>query len=334
MSTTRPAGTWHASAPVRLDFAGGWTDVAPFSTDLGGAVVNAALSLRVTASITPGGDSYRLEASDLGERVETHAIDQDGVLSLHKAALRRGRVGPCALQTRSGAPAGSGLGSSGALGVALVAAIDAAKEVARSPAETAEEAWRIEAVDAGLAGGRQDQYAAALGGFHHFCFTSNGVHVETLALDDEFRRALGGQTIICYTGASRISSRMISRVMEGYANGDRRITGALQGLAALAAPMAEALRSADFREVGRLLTRNWEHQVSLDPGMRTAEMARLEDAMLRAGSLGGKAAGAGAGGCMFFICPDPARARAAATAAGARVLSCQWDPEGVRTWRE
>ena len=327
-------GTWHASAPVRLDFAGGWTDVAPFSTDLGGAVVNAAIALRATATITTGGDTYRLEAADLGETVETTSIESDGALSLHKAALRRAGVGPCRLHTISSAPAGSGLGSSGALGVALVAAIDATRAISRGPAETAEEAWNVEAVDAKLAGGRQDQYAAAHGGFNLLHFSAAGVGVQPLELDPSFRHLLAGHTVICYTGASRISSRMISRVMEGYAAGDRGIMNALASLVAVAAPMAAALSASDLREAGRLLSLNWSHQVALDAGMKTAEMASLEEAMNRAGSLGGKAAGAGAGGCMFFICDDPGRARAAARDAGARVIPCEWTMQGVQVWRE
>ena len=308
--------------------------MAPFSTDLGGAVVNAAIALRASASITPGGTTWRLEASDIDARLETTSLENDGSLSLHKAALRRGHAGPCLLRSVSSAPAGSGLGSSGALGVALVAAIDASRTIVRTPAETAEEAWQVEAVDAALAGGRQDQYAAALGGFNHLRFSRAGVRIERLDLDTGFHRALATHTIICYTGASRISSRMITRVMDGYAAGDPGITGALNGLAALADPMAGALHRGDLSEVGRLLSRNWQHQIALDPGMRTPEMARLEEAMSRAGSLGGKAAGAGAGGSMFFVCEDPEAGRRAALAAGARVIPCEWASEGVRAWHE
>jgi len=219
--------SFHATAPVRLDLAGGWTDVAPFAIDEGGAVVNAAIDLRVSAVITPGGSNFRLEAADLNERLDTDSIANDGKLSLHKAALRRSGIGPCLLRTSSTASAGSGLGSSGALGVSLVAAIDAARQVERSPAATAEEAWQVEAVDARLAGGRQDQYAAALGGFNHLRFTADGVDARPIELDPAFKQLLADSMIICYTGASRVSSRMISRVMAGYAAGEPGITSAL-----------------------------------------------------------------------------------------------------------
>jgi D-glycero-alpha-D-manno-heptose-7-phosphate kinase len=218
--------------------------------------------------------------------------------------------------------------------VTLVAAIDALRSIERAAAETAEEAWQVEAIDAQLAGGRQDQYAAALGGFHHFCFTAEGVRVDPIVLDSGFANRLAESMIVCYTGASRISSRMIARVMDGYAGKDPRITGALRGIVSLAEPMAAALRDSDLHQVGRLLTANWRFQVALDSGMQTAEMLRLEAAMERAGSMGGKAAGAGAGGCMFFVCSDPEAAANAAREAGARVIPCSWASEGVHAWRE
>lgn len=326
--------SFHASAPVRLDFAGGWTDVAPFATRERGRVCNAAIDLRVTATVQPGGALYRLVAEDLAERQETPDLAPDGRLPLHKAALRRSGIGACELSTRSAAPAGSGLGSSGALGVALVGALDLARGVVRAAAETAEEAWRVEALDADLAGGRQDQYAAALGGFNTLTFFAGGeVAITPIELAPEFRATLAEHLLICYTGASRVSSRMIARVMDAYAAGDASITAALRDMADIALDMADALVKGDLHAVGALLDRNWKNQQALDPGMRTAEMAGLESAMRRAGAIGGKAAGAGAGGCMFFVCEDPARGREAAEAAGATVLPCVWAAEGVRTWR-
>src|SRR6266511_5749812 len=97
--------------------------------------------------------------------------------------------------------------------------------------------------------------------------------------------------------------------------------------------MAEALRGADVARVGTLLSENWEHQQALDPAMRTAEMAQLEAAATQAGALGGKAAGAGAGGCMFFIMRGDGRQAASAVVGdGAKVLPLSWASEGVRSW--
>jgi galactokinase/mevalonate kinase-like predicted kinase len=95
--------------------------------------------------------------------------------------------------------------------------------------------------------------------------------------------------------------------------------------------MVAALHAADFAKVGALFSENWRLQQLLDPGMSTPEMARLEHAMLDAGALGGKAAGSGAGGSMFFLAPDdPSEARRAVGRLGMRLLPVRWALMGVR----
>ena len=328
--------TIHASAPVRLDFAGGWTDVPPFSAREGGIVVNGAIQHFAHAEVTLGGTGFRLSAEDLGARAAIlHAagLEIGGPLGLLKAALRMLPVGPCALTTRVDTPPGSGLGSSGALDVALVTALSAARGEHHSPIETAEQAWHLEVVEAKIPGGRQDQMAAAVGGFSLLKFDDPEVRREPLALDPAFLDALARQTVLCYTGTSRVSGETITRVMAGYERGDPGITGALRAMKELALAMAEALRGQDLVRVGALLAENWSRQQELDPIMRTEEMARLERLMNSCGAIGGKAAGAGAGGSMFFLVPDdPVAAAAAARAAGASVLPVTWAPEGARTW--
>jgi D-glycero-alpha-D-manno-heptose-7-phosphate kinase len=328
--------TYHATAPVRIDLAGGWTDVPPFSQREGGSVVNAALRLHVHARLDLGGELIRLVAEDVNEVLEcanSGGLVRDGKLDLAKAALRMFPVtGPCTLTTRGDAPPGSGLGTSGALDVALVACLSAARQERLDPRDVAREAWHLETVEAGLPGGKQDQFAAALGGFHRFTFRDPDVGVEPLTLDPAFAADLERHLVLCYTGVSRVSGRTIARVMDAYESGDAQVTEALRALRTLADRMTEALRAADLPLVGELLTENWRQQQALDADMRTPEMARLEEAMTDAGVLGGKAAGAGAGGCMVFLVRDPARAADAARRVGATVLPVAWEPDGVRTW--
>lgn len=322
-----------ASAPVRLDFAGGWTDVPPFSAREGGVVVNAAITLRVEAEFEPGREGLLLRSEDLNQAaVARSAADlaPNGVLDLHKAALRMFPPGPGTLRTRSAVPKGSGLGSSGALDVALVAVLAELRGESVSPEELAAYGWELEVVEAGHAGGRQDQYAAALGGVHRLGFRDPVVAVERLAPDAEFMAELQRRLLICYTGQSRVSSDTISRVMGAYERGDAGVTGALREMVEIAERMAEALVSGDLLRVAELLSANWACQQRLDPGMQTPEMARLEAAMHSAGALGGKAAGAGAGGSMFFLMgDDPAAGRRAAMSAGATILDAGWSAVGV-----
>jgi D-glycero-alpha-D-manno-heptose-7-phosphate kinase len=328
---------YHATAPLRLDFAGAWTDVPPFSAREGGVVVNAAIGLRTHVALSFGGNRLRLVSEDLGETLEcanSGGLVLDGKLDLLKAALRMFPVlGAFTLTTRCDAPLGSGLGSSGALDVALVAALTKARLERLGERDLAEQAWHVEVIEAKIPGGKQDQYAAALGGWHRLSFRDPDVGVEPLTLDPAFAAELERRMVLCYTNTSRVSGDTISRVMGAYERGDRQVTRALHGLKDVAEAMVVALRSADLSRVGALLAENWTHQQGLDPGMRTAEMARLEEAMRSAGAIGGKAAGAGAGGSMFFLVAGDRRAAVdAATAAGAEVLPVTWAAEGARAW--
>jgi D-glycero-alpha-D-manno-heptose-7-phosphate kinase len=330
----RPA---QAEAPVRVDFAGGWTDVPPFSAREGGVVVSAAVRLYARALVEPSSGGYRLRAEDLGASLELpgDALPRpDGPLALLKAALRvMGPAVPLSLTTRCEAPVGSGLGGSGALDVAMVAALAAAMGLHLPPRELAERAWRLEALEARVPGGKQDQFSAALGGFNLLRLRDPDVAVEPIPVPAAVAAELERRVVLCYTGASRFSGNTIGRVMAAYERGERRVVDALRRMKVVAAEMAEALPAGDLTAIGRGLAENWRLQQALDGGMCTPEMARLEAAAAAAGALGGKAAGSGAGGCMFFLAGDDVGAvRAAAQRAGATLLPVAWATEGVRAW--
>jgi D-glycero-alpha-D-manno-heptose-7-phosphate kinase len=296
-------------------------------------VVNAAISPRMNVEFSPGGRDILIVARDLGleARVTSAAaLVPEGPLALHQAALRMFPPGPGTLRTFSEVPPGSGLGSSGALDVALIAALARARGEILEPIECADLGWQLETVEAGHPGGRQDQCAAALGGFLCLQFSKGPARVERISLDPSFAADLARRILICYTGRSRLSGDTIARVMSGYARGEPVIAGALRDMRQAAIEMAGALRQSSLEQVGALLQRNWACQQRLDPAMRTAEMARLETAMHGAGALGGKAAGAGAGGCMFFLMGGDLEAgREAALAAGATIVEAGWSTAGV-----
>lgn len=328
------SGTFRAAAPVRLDFAGGWTDVPPFSTREGGVVVSAAIGLYAHAEVRPGGSGLRLVAEDLNASIEVPdqaSLTPKGPLALLQAGLRLLPVGPCTLTTRSEAPPGSGLGSSGALDVALVGALSAARGETREADEVAQLACRLEGVEAGIPGGRQDQYTAAFGGVLRMDFHDPRAVVAPIAVDPAVLAELERRMLLVYTGASRFSGATIGRVMRAYERGDRTVTEALHGLREVAERMVEALQAGDLARIGALLERNWRHQQTLDPGMCTPLMDRLGRALREAGALGGKAAGSGAGGSMFFLGPDdPGPAAAAARALGGTLLPVRWAASGVQ----
>ncbi|MDQ3137877.1 MAG: GHMP kinase, partial [Gemmatimonadota bacterium] len=216
------------------------------------------------------------------------------------------------------------------LDVALVAALSATRGESPDARQVADLACRLEADEAGIAGGRQDQYTAALGGFLRMTFRDPAVAVEPLTLDPAILAELERRVLLVYTGASRFSGSTIARVMRAYERGDPTVSRALVGLREVAERMPDALRAGDLVRIGALLDANWGHQRTLDTDMCTPLMARLDQAMRAHGALGGKAAGAGAGGSMFFLFPgDTAAAADAARALGMTILPVRWTATGV-----
>ncbi len=328
----------HARAPLRIDLAGGWTDIAPYAARSGGAVVNVAISLHAHAQVMRRRGGVDLRALDLGAAVSARAatdLRPDGELALLKAAARR--LGPQTgfeVTTSCDAPPSSGLGGSGALGVALVAAFAVLDGRKPQAAEVAQRAHQIETGDAGVLGGKQDQYAASLGGIQFLEFGEQSVGATRLDPPVDQVHELERHLVLCHTGASRLSGATHAQVWQRCAAGDPAILRALDGLRECASAMRDALAIGDVARAGDLLTRNWELQQALGEGIRTTTMRELERAAEGAGSAGCKACGAGAGGCMVFLA-KAGRAFAVAEAlraAGGQVLRFSFDGAGVVSW--
>jgi D-glycero-alpha-D-manno-heptose-7-phosphate kinase len=300
-----------------------------------GVVANAALAIRVYVEAIRGGTGIRLIAEDLGERVVArHPADlrYDGHLDLHKAALNMLPVaGGLELLTRSDAPAGSGLGASGALDVALVAALAPLRRERYGREEIAEFGFHLETVELGLQGGRQDQYAAALGGVHELRFGAGGVSVHPIPLPFDARAELEAILVLAYTGHSHFSAQTHRRVWTAYGEGRPAVVDALRGIRDLGGAAADALRRADWRALATAMDENWRLQQCLDATISTPGVGRVERAARDAGAWGVKATGAGAGGCLAILAPPEARTSvvAAVAAAGARVLDAGLDMDGL-----
>jgi D-glycero-alpha-D-manno-heptose-7-phosphate kinase len=324
-----------ARAPVRIDFAGGWSDVPTFAEREGGVVTNAALALYVHVECTVGGGTIRLHAEDLAERlvVRTPAeLAYDGRLNLHKAALNMFPVtGGIELLTRADVPAGSGLGASGALDVALVAALAAVRSERYTRNELAELGFDLEAGELKLTGGRQDQYAGALGGWHELTFSADGVDVRSIEPGAERAAALAAMTVIAFTGESHFSSETHCRVWDAYHAGRPGVVDALHTMRGLGAAAARALGAGDWHALAGIVDENWRQQQRLDATIATPVMRRVEQAARAAGAWGLKATGAGAGGCLLILAPreDRAAVEDAVRRAGARVLPAAFDFSGV-----
>lgn len=324
------------AAPMRIDWAGGWTDVPRYADEYGGAVANSALTLCVRVECAMTGDGrIRLHAEDADQHMALSSpaeIRYDGTLDLHKAALNMLPVlGGIEILSRSDAPAGAGLGGSGALDVALLAGLARCRQESFDAAELAEMAFMLEAGELGLTGGRQDQYAAALGGAHLYGFAAQGVSARRLELSDAHIADLEAHVILAYTGRSHFSSQTHDRVWQRFEAGDRDVTDALAGLHALAAEAAQALEAGDWQRLAQVVNENWRRQQQLDVTIATPRTREMDEAVRAAGAWGVKATGAGAGGCLVALAPTESH-EAVVTAfrrLGATVLDARFAAEGV-----
>ncbi|MFL5578280.1 MAG: hypothetical protein ACJ79S_20190 [Gemmatimonadaceae bacterium] len=306
-----------ARAPTRIDFGGGWTDVPPYSEERGGCVCNLAIARYARARLAGGSG---VAAGDAGEGE-----------ALARAAVRRaGLSGDLSLTLARDFPFGAGLGGSSAAGVAAVGALAAWRGALPPREELAEESRRIEVEDLGVAGGRQDHYAAAFGGALHLRFEPDGVRVARIPLDADVVAAIEQRCTVVYTGQSRISGATITAVLDAYRRGDPRTLDALGAMKELADDMAAALGTGALDELGRLVGEHWRWQRELHPAITTPRIEAIADAARRAGALGVKALGASGGGCVLVVAPEGAERRArSAVAALGEVLDFRVDLEGL-----
>jgi D-glycero-alpha-D-manno-heptose-7-phosphate kinase len=282
--------TLSARAPTRLDFGGGWTDVAPYVHDFGAAVCNLAITRYATATVSLDDDARGADAGD------TRVVDD----ALVSAALHCSPVPRASASVSSDFPVGAGLGGSSAAGVALAGALAALAGQPLEAVALAERSRRTEVEELGVAGGFQDHYAAAFGGA--LLLTSDSpVRVERIALSDSCASALAQRIVLVYTGQSRISARTIAAVADACRIGDARVCHALDECKRLAHLMADALGRGDIDALGELVGEHWTHQRALHPSITTDRIDAIHDASVRTGALGMKALGASGGGCVMAI---------------------------------
>ena len=307
-----------ARAPVRLDFGGGWTDVPPYSEEQGGTVCSVAIARYATAALVERSGAAASDAPD-GPR---------GDAQLVLAAMRRAGVHDATLSLRCDYPLGAGLGGSSAAGVAALGACLAWRGEHPALAALAERSRALEVEDLHIAGGRQDHYAAAMGGALALRFGA-GVQAERIPLAPSAVDALERRCLVVYTGASRISGQSIEAVLDAYRARERRVCVALREMRRLAEAMIDALAAGDVDLLGQLVGEHWTHQRALHPSIPTPLIDEILTRAQRAGALGGKALGASGGGCVLVITPDDAAEPVRqAIAALAESLSFRLDHDG------
>jgi D-glycero-alpha-D-manno-heptose-7-phosphate kinase len=304
-------------APLRLGFGGGGTDLSPYCDEHGGAVLNGTIDRYAYAHVTTRTDDRIVfRADDLAtEETLPCSLDFDirEGLGLHRAVYRHmmvehnnGQAAPLTITTTIDVPAGSGLGASSALTVALIEAFVLALELPLGPYDVASLAFDIERRQLGLAGGRQDQYAAAFGGFNFIEFLQGGsnVIVNQLRMRRAHLNEFESSLVICFTGQSRESAHIIKQQVTGLSALDESTVAAMHEVKEYAVTMKKQLLSGDIRGMAEVLNLAWNSKKRTASSVSNPNVERLLTVGLNAGAWGGKVSGAGGGGFIMLL-TDP-----------------------------
>lgn len=336
-----------ARAPLRLGLAGGGTDVSPYCDQFGGYVMNATIDRFAYATVDPAE----------GRMAEFHALDHEvswgwdaqdldqapGAVRLSAGAYRRiceqflgGRHPAIRLRTYSDAPPGSGLGSSSTMVVAVITALSEYFAIPLGEYDIAQLAFTVERRDMALAGGKQDQYAAAFGGMNFIEFhTDDRVIVNPLRVKDWVVAELEASLVLYFTGVSRESARIIDEQVRNASMGKRASVDAMHALKTEAVQMKEALLRGDLAAFTRTFQRGWEAKKRIASSVSNPMIDAIERVAVSNGALATKVSGAGGGGFMMFVC-DPAdrmRLSRALQREGGRLMDFHFNPQGAIAWR-
>ena len=331
-----------AKAPLRISFAGGGTDVPPFPEREGGLVLNATINRYAYGTLRPrADDTLQIQSLDYGLTAEFAAHEPlvfDGKLDLAKAAIRRFAGGSARgfdLLLHSNAPPGSGLGASSAMMVALIGVLKEFRTLPLTDYELAELAHTVEREELGISGGRQDQYAAAFGGFNFIELYGDHVVVNPLRVAPEVMLELEHNLLLCYTGMTRQSDHIIADQTARYERSDADAMAGLRAQKELAVEMKNALLQHRLRDFGALLDTAWEAKKRMSSRITNERIEELYSAARAAGALGGKVTGAGGGGYVLLYCRYDRKHHVAARMIelGATVDEFAFEPGGLRTWR-
>lgn len=335
-----------ARAPLRLGLAGGGTDLSVYSDEFGGAVLNCTIDRYAYAFIAPRQDgqlAFRAKDLNTEEMFSSTAEAPSSKLALHRGVyermcreFNRGKRMALTVTTTVDAPAGSGLGSSSALTVALIDAFRVYLDLPLGPYDVARLAFEIERKDLGLSGGQQDQYAAAFGGMNFIEFLQDRrVIVNPLRVSSWIRNELESSLVIAFSGKSRSSAQIIDKQNDAITRSATDALAAMHDLKRDAIEMKRALLQGLIGDMAAILDRSWAAKKATAQGISNSRIDEIYDLAKARGAIGGKVSGAGGGGFMMFICPPENRLGLieALNEAGASASPVKFTEAGCETWQ-
>jgi len=336
---------YRSKAPLRIGLAGGGTDVSPYSDLYGGAILNTTISLSAYASIEPITEpQIIIQALDRKESEIfefSKELPINGKLDLLKGVYNRIskdfgiQEKGLRLSTFVDAPAGSGLGTSSTLMVAIIGAFTEMLKLPFGDYDIAHYAFEIERKDLGLAGGKQDQYAATFGGVNYMeFFADDKVIVNPLRIRNEYLHELENNLVLYFTATSRESASIITEQVKNVKSKNEKSIDAMHQLKEQAKMMKESLLRGKLDDFGHILDYGFQQKRNMAANISNASIEEIYNAAKKAGATGGKISGAGGGGFMIFYCPGNSRYKVIETLLtfGGEVKKYSFTKYGLTTW--
>jgi len=302
-----------SKAPLRLGLAGGGTDIAGYYNLFGGYVLNATVDMYAYCTIEPnefGKINFFAADLDISEEYNTtEKLPTTNPLSLYTGIYNRilsdyhAKPLSFKMTTYSDVPAGSGLGSSSTMVVAIIKAFKEWLNLPLGEYDIAALAYKIEREDIGLAGGKQDQYAATFGGFNFMEFYKDErVIVNPLRLKNWIRNELEASMVLFYTGVSRESANIIKEQIQHTLEGDKKSIESMHEMKNQAVLMKEALLKGDFNGFSSCLLNGWLAKKNAASSISNSFLDELYQYALDNGAESAKISGAGGGGFLMIYC--------------------------------
>ncbi len=324
-----------ARAPARVDLAGGTVDIWPlYLFHPGAQTVNLAIRCYASCEVETRADRRFVFISDDQGIRESHASFDDLAHAASRLPLVRELVRffqperGMTIRTSSQVPAGAGLGGSSALNIALCGALARATGRRLAREKILEIAKNVEAIVIQVPTGWQDYFPALYGGANALQLECDGVHRERLPLSFP---DLDKRFVLCYTGQPRNSAINNWEVMKAHIDGDARVRQNFSQIVSIAGRMREALLSADWGDVAKLLALEWENRKANFKGISTPRIDRMIRETAADGTLAAKVCGAGGGGCVVFLVAPGTKPAVEATLRrlGGQIIHFSVSPAGL-----
>ena len=299
-----------ATAPSRIDLAGGTLDIYPlYLFEEGGLTVNVAITVRSHVRlVTRDDERIRLVSLDTGVTEEAESIEHlhcGGKLDLIARAVKfYPPPTGVTIETRNDAPRGSGLGASSSLLIAVSGALLRLAGTQLDVMTMVDYSANLEAQNVRVPTGKQDYYPAVFGGLNAIWFNVDGNVVESLDLHGECLQALQDRLVLCFTGESRFSGASNWNMLKMYLDDQGTTRANMKAIKRTALAMREALANRDLAWFAELLDEEWQNRRRLAEGVSTPRIEELMAAARQAGALASRTCGAGGGGCMTSFCAE------------------------------